>query len=65
MSRRPEHPRRRQILIGDGTGYLIDNQIDARAAGCAQHLVDPGRVARVDGDIRTEILQARAPFRVG
>ena len=45
-----------KILACDLAGDLIDNQIDAIAAGCLQHLIDPARIAGIDREIGAKIL---------
>ena len=60
-----EHPGRREIPVGDGTGDLIDDQIHAPAAGNGQHLVDPAGVAGVDREVGAELLQPPAARGIG
>src|SRR6185369_8479183 len=53
-----------QILVRDRAGNLIDDQVDAFAAGCLQYLIDPAGILRVDREIGAELLQPPAAHRV-
>ena len=57
--------RRRQVLVGDRAGDLVDDEIDAFAARRLQHLVDPARIGRVDGEVGAELREPPAPRRIG
>ena len=54
-----------EILVGDRAGDLIDDQVDAFAAGRLQHLIDPAGIAGIDREIGAEFLQPAAAHRVG
>jgi hypothetical protein len=44
---------------------LIDDEIDALAAGCREHGVGPGGIARIDREIGAELGETRAPRGIG
>ena len=52
-------------LHDDRPGQHVDDEIDAFAAGGGQHRIGPGRIARIEGEVGAELLQACAPRLVG
>src|SRR5262249_33943054 len=54
-----------QVLVGDGAGNLIDDEVDAFAACRLQHLIDPAGVGGIDGKIGAEFLQPATAHGVG
>src|SRR5713226_6656630 len=50
-------PGGREILAGNLARDLIDDQIDAFAAGGLQHLIDPAGIAGINREISAEFLQ--------
>src|SRR5258707_9448298 len=47
---------RREILACDLAGNLVDDQVDAFAIGCLEHLIDPAGIAGIDRKVGAEFL---------
>src|SRR5439155_19091225 len=45
---------RREILVRDLAGNLVDDKVDAFAIGCLQHLIDPAGIAGIDREVGAE-----------
>src|SRR5215472_14522442 len=54
-----------QVLVGDARRNLIDDEIDALAAGRVADGFRPGGIAAVDGEIGAEFLKPRAARPIG
>ncbi len=61
----PEHLGRAQVLARDLAGDLVDDEVDALAVGCLQHLIDPAGIAGINGEIRAKVLQPVATAGIG
>ena len=55
----------REILVGDLARDLIDDQIDAFAAGGFEHLIDPAGIAGIHCEVGAEFLQPSSTRRIG
>ena len=53
-----------EILVGDLARDLIDDQVDAFAAGRFQHLIDPAGIAGIHCEVGAKILKPRAARRI-
>src|SRR2546430_15310091 len=57
-------PGGREILVGNLARDLIDDQIDAFAAGRFKHLIDPAGIAGIHREIGAKILQPPAAHSI-